>query len=121
MNYLGKRGSYLKKQNDEDKDLQNYRVFFTNTKEKAESLCKCVEELIGIKEGDLKSIAGIDIVSSDLSNFSLKFGDFSLYKVQNMELLEEMHNFSEKKMRNLQCFVEILETKTIIPLKAIKI
>lgn len=76
MNYLGKRGSYLKKQNDEDKDLQNYRVFFTNTKEKAESLCKCVEELIGIKEGDLKSIAGLDIVSSDLSEFSIKFGHF---------------------------------------------
>jgi len=64
---------YLKKQNDEDKDLQNYRVFFMDLKDSAENLAKCIEDLIEMKGGDLKSLTGFDISSSELGSFCFHY------------------------------------------------
>lgn len=59
--------NYLKKQNDEDKDLQNYKVYFNNMKQMAESLILNIEMLLELKEGDLKSLEKFEIASNEFS------------------------------------------------------
>lgn len=69
VGFLGKKNqSYLKKQNDADKDLLNHKVFFNNVKQKAEQTLQMIENLIFTKEADLKTLASIEINSMEISN-----------------------------------------------------
>ena len=68
-----KNNNLLKKQNDEDKDLQNYKVFFNNIKQTAEELAHNVESLLDLKKGDLKSLANFEISSTEISIFNILY------------------------------------------------
>ena len=66
-----KNNSFLKRQYDEDKDLQNHKVFFVNMKQMAENLGQNIDFLMELKQGDLKSLANFDIFSTELSIFQI--------------------------------------------------
>lgn len=70
---LGKKNmNLLKKQNDEDKDLLNFKVFFNNVKKTADQFIQIIENLLILKQSDLKNVISFDINSQEISFFSFK-------------------------------------------------
>lgn len=76
---MGKKSLLLKRQNNEDKDLQNHHVSFAKLRETVQNLMRCVQDLVTGREGDLKSLASFEISSIDLGSPipSLELSSFS--------------------------------------------